>query len=146
MSNSQNVAHKLDPGMQARRQQGHSALHFAANREMGATPIEPGATDLTPREGASRRGAWHPSGVQCYLWCIGHMLSKIKLLSMITQYLLNYFSSFTQHQYISNKSSIFYQVTIHTSTFSQLLLNFLPSQCWPKFSQSLIKTLMLVDD
>ena len=47
LSNSQNVAHKLDPGIKACRQQGHplfSSLHFAANREMGATPIEPGAT------------------------------------------------------------------------------------------------------
>ena len=79
--------------------------------------------------------------VLCYFLCIGDMLSKIKLLSIFTQCLPNYFSSFTQHQYSPNKSSTIYQDTIHTSTSSQHILNLLPSQYWPKFDQ----TLMLVD-
>ena len=66
MSNSQNVAHKLDPGMQARRQQGHSALHFAANREMGATPIEQAATSHHAKD-APRGGAEGGRGYgRCY--------------------------------------------------------------------------------
>ena len=42
----------------------HSALHFAANREMGATPIEPAATSHHARDaprvrrGRRRRGGW----------------------------------------------------------------------------------------
>ena len=67
------------------------------------------------------------------------MLSKVKLLSMFTQCLPNYFSSFTQHQYLPNKSSTIYQETIHTPISSQHMLNILPSQYWPKFVQSLAK-------
>ena len=58
---------------------------------------------------------------------------------MISQCLPNYFSSFTQHQYSPNKSSTIYQETIHPSLSSQLILNFLPSQYWPKFDQGLAK-------
>ena len=67
------------------------------------------------------------------------MLSKVKLLSMFTQCLPNYFSSFTQPQYLPNKSSTIYQETIHTPISSQHMLNILPSQYWPKFVQSLAK-------
>ena len=77
--------------------------------------------------------------VQCYFQCIGDMLSKIKLCSMISQCFPNYFSSFTQHQYSPNKSSTIYQETIHASISSQHILHFLPSQCWLSIGQSLAK-------
>ena len=56
---------------------------------------------------------------------------------MITQCFPNHFSSFTLHQYSPNKPSTIYQETIHTSTSSQHILNFLPSRYWSKFDQSL---------
>ena len=54
LSNSQNVAHKLDPGIQACRQQGHPLCFALCSESRNGRYSDRARRDLTPREGGIR--------------------------------------------------------------------------------------------